>query len=1077
MEPRANAATLFHSRVFSVNLPLVVAFLLLAAWVAPAFAQVGLPSPNAVEPISITAPVGNQWQLGSYEVWLLRGGCVIRQGQHTAHAREAVLWIDRAEPTDPRPNKVIAYLEGDVQITADARPGTPKLTDQTWFGRFLTAGHVEVRAAQSFGRPATLPAIYWRGMERRTPDTVPDGGAVTPAQYAGPMPGPTASPSAAPANAPPLTPAPALAPAPTTTVTPPATPAAPGKPAPCGARRIRVFPRSNVPVNGEFRSDPNTNQQVAWIDSGVNVIVDVTGGPAALGDLGAVDISADRVVIWTSGLQGLDVGRPTTQDQRTPLEFYLEGNIVFRQGERTIYADRMYYDVLNHVGTVLNADVLTPVRSYQGLLRLHADVLQQTGPDRYFAQNAFITPSRMGEPTFRLQGSDVYFEDIQHPVIDPLTDRPMVDPVTGQPVIEHQRLATADNDFIYVESVPVFYWPRLATDLNDPSYYLRRATAKQDKVFGTQILTRWDGYQLLGVKKKPAGTNLDVSLDYLSDRGFGHGGTFTYDRKDCFGLVGHTAGLADYWGIQDQGVDNLGKGRSAVPPEKDYRYRLFWQHREMFDNNLQLSAELGWISDRNFLEEYYKSEWETLKDESTGVELKQLNENRSWSISADYRLNDFVTDTNWLPRADHFMLGQSLFGDVFTWHEHSSAGYAQFRHTNVPENASDGSVTGAAGAFNYLPWEQHDVAGGRLSTRHELDWPIQLGIAKIVPFAMGDATYWSQDQAGDPLTRLFWEAGIRATMPMYSVDPTITSELLNVHGIAHKVTFELEAVYAESNVNMEDLPLYDPLDDNSVEAWRRIFMTNTFGVPSLITVPPGAAPGQTLIPRQFEERLYAMRTGLQNWVTSPSTEVAGDMATVRLGVDQRWQTKRGPVDNRHIIDWMTLNTNMTFYPNADRDNFGESLGLLDYTYAWHVGDRLTLMSDGIFDVFDQGQKIVTVGGFLDRPPRGSLYLGFRLLQGPIDSKIVSLSYSYWMSPKWVTTLGTTVDLGNDGNIGENFTITRVGESFLVSAGFNVDAARDSVGVALAIEPRFLPKTRLGKVSGAQIPPSGAFGLE
>ncbi len=53
-------------------------------------------------------------------------------------------------------------------------------------------------------------------------------------------------------------------------------------------------------------------------------------------------------------------------------------------------------------------------------------------------------------------------------------------------------------------------------------------------------------------------------------------------------------------------------------PEKSYRYRLFWQHREMLPYDLQLTAEAGWISDRNFLEEYYKSEWETLKDENTG---------------------------------------------------------------------------------------------------------------------------------------------------------------------------------------------------------------------------------------------------------------------------------------------------------------------------------------------------------------------------------------------------------------------------------------------------------------------------
>ena len=389
----------------------------------------------------------------------------------------------------------------------------------------------------------------------------------------------------------------------------------------------------------------------------------------------------------------------------------MEGNIVFRQGQRTIYADRMYYDVPNHVGTIINADVLTPVPTYQGLLRLHADVVRQTAQDRFFAENGFLTSSRMGSPGYRLQSNDIYFEHIQQPLIDPVTNLPLVDPCTGQPVIKDQKLATASNDFLYVGSVPVFYWPTIATDLNDPTYYIRRVQVKDDSVFGTQLLTNWDGYQLLGIRNKPKGTDFDVSLDYLSKRGFGYGGAFTYDRPEMFGIPGHVAGMADFWGIQDQGVDDLGNDRSAVPSEASYRYRLFWQHRQTLPFDLQLTAELGWISDRNFVEEYHKSEWEELKDENTGVELKQITENRSWSLSADYRVNDFVTQTNWLPRLDHFWLGQPLFGDVLTWYEHSNAAYAQMNRTTVPENVSMGPIVGAAGPFNYLPWE-HDAEGG-----------------------------------------------------------------------------------------------------------------------------------------------------------------------------------------------------------------------------------------------------------------------------------------------------------------------------------------------------------------------------
>jgi hypothetical protein len=1034
-----------------------------------------MPEADRTQPITVTAQTAGRWQLGVYDVWVLSGDCVIRQAGNQAQCREAVLWIDRAGPTESRPHKVIAYLEGDVVMSSHDGGGV-RLTDQTWFGRLESTAAVEVRPATVASKPGSLPAIYWRGMERRRPEPAQNllPGRVEAAQFNTPVsPVPSEQPAVAPTA--PLQPAPPpMAPSNPSLPVPTAMPLGGTPHLPSGVRRVSIFPRSNVPVNGEFRTDPATNRQMAWITSGVNVVVETEGTMPGLGAVGTIDVSADRVVIWTSGLSGFDPSRPTVQDQRAPLEFYLEGNIVFRQGERTIYADRMYYDVTNQVGTVINADMLTPVWTYRGLLRLHADVVRQTGPDNFFAQRAFITSSRIGEPAYRLQAGDIYFEDIQSPIFDPNSGLPVIDPATGQQAIEHQRMATASNNVLFVGPVPVFYWPMLGTDLNDPTYYIRRVRIKNDGIFGTQALTDWSGYELLGIRKKPVGTDFNVSLDYMSKRGFGHGGDFSYDREGVFGIPGHVAGLADYWGIPDHGFDVLGQYRMHVPPEKSYRYRLFWQHRQMLPYDLRLSAETGWISDRNFLEEYYKAEWEQLKDQTTGLELKRITENRDWSITADYRLNDFFTQTDWLPRGDHYWLGQDLFR-ALTWFEHSQAAYARMERTTTPPNPWVGADhTGRDGPFNYMPWEAASRRGERLATRQEIDWPFQLGVVKFVPYALGEAARWGEDINGDAMNRLYGQVGARASVPFWSVDPSFNSDMLNVHGIAHKLTLEAEFSYADCNRDMDQLPLYDPLDDDSVEAFRRRFLTTTFGIPSMSPTPIGVPWAGT---EAFDPRFYALRTGLQNWVTSPSTEIADDLMAARLGVKQRWQTKRGPPANRRIIDWVTLDTNMTFFPKDSRDDFGQPLGLLDYDFIWHVGDRLTFVSDGIFDFFDEGQKLVTVGGFLNRPPRGSLYAGFRILDGPIHNRILSLSYSYWMSPKWISAFGTSIDLTNNGNIGQNFTITRIGESFLISLGFNVDAARKSTGVGLAIEPRFLPQRRLGAPGGAQIPPAGTYGLD
>ena len=185
---------------------------------------------------------------------------------------------------------------------------------------------------------------------------------------------------------------------------------------------------------------------------------------------------------------------------------------------------------------------------------------------------------------------------------------------------------------------------------------------------------------------------------------------------------------------------------------------------------------------------------------------------------------------------------------------------------------------------------------------------------------------------------------------------------------------------------------------------------------------------------------------------------------------QLWQTKRGPPDDLHIIDWIEFDTDVTFYPDPDRDNFGQAFGMLDYNFRWHVGDRLTVLSDGIFDFFDLGQKEVVIGAYLDRPPRGSLYVGVRFLEGPINSQILTMSYNYQMSPKWVSSFGFNIDMAEPRNVGELLRITRVGESLLVSGGFTYDPARSSVGAVLTVEPRLLPKSKLGVVGGDHIPP-------
>ncbi len=1010
--------------------------------VAAGAQEIRLPEPDRAEPIVIAAEAANRWTQGQYEVWLLRGQCRIGQGAGLARSDEAVLWIDRAEVTERRPSKIIAYLQGNVEVQLDVRRDTGRLIDRSWLGRFYTSAGIQIHVARVAGKPDPMPPIFQRGTERRDP---PPAKATRQTQFTASAGQPMIHHQQR-VNRPQTIDDQTMV---------------EGTTLPPGTRRIRFDPRSNVRFNGQFFPDLQGNQSIAVIDSGVTMTIKGLGMTApGLGTIDMIDVSTDRLVVWTQG--NIDLTGHTVQDQSVPMEIYMEGNIVFREGERVIYAKRMYYDVTNQTGVIIDAEIRVPVSSYQGLMRLRADLIRQTGPNHFFAQNGYFTSSRMGRPGYRIQASGIYYEDIQRPKFELFSGRPAIDPATHEQMIDHQQWITARNNFLFLGRVPVFYWPILSFDANDPTFYIRGMGIKSDQVYGTQILTTWDGYELLGVRDPPDGTDWDVSFDYLGERGFGHGTTFAYNRPETFALPGPAVGLIDYWGISDGGVDILGRGRAGLVPEEDYRFRLFGKHRQKLSGDWQLTAEIGWISDRNFLEAYYEREWDELKDETTGLELKRTYDNVSYGATADLRLNDFFTQTEWLPRGDHFWLGQPLTGNALpgntlTWYEHSSVGYAQLRPAERPSNPLDTP-------WDPLPWERSPRSGERLVTRQEIDWPVQLGAVKLVPYALGELGHWGEALDGDDLQRSYYQAGLRASLPMWRADPMIESRLLNVHGLAHKVVFDAEFSVAEANHEVAELPLYDPLDDDSIEAFRRRLARLDFGGP-----PP--------VPRRFDERFYALRTGLGGWVTSPSTEVAGDMTALRMGMRHRWQTKRGMPGRRRILDWIVLDANATLFPKQDRDNFGESLGLLDYAFRWHVGDRLTFVSDGLFDFFRDGQQIVTLGGFLARPPRGSLYLGLRILEGPVQNHVFSFSYSYQMSPKWLSSFGTSVDFGDDGNIGQRFTITRIGESLLLSAGFTVDAIRDNVGVQFAVEPRFLPRNRLGGAGGGRVPLAGMFGLK
>ncbi|MCA9127980.1 MAG: LPS-assembly protein LptD [Planctomycetales bacterium] len=1047
---------------------------------------------------------------GNYQVLAFRGNCHLRQGQFHASADEITLWIEQENLAGSQlPGKVLCYLDGNATASW---PNGQQMQDHRWMGRFYSI-HPVVARGHEVPR-FDIPNLNWAASNgivsanytspaRSLPNAVVTAGAqeaINPgAPIAPPLLGtshPNALgqaqlPASVPANLESLPGAVTWQPnqsatAPTrtgSTLTAPTnpnggliidgfSPAAEtvvpvpaneiveqtlGMPQqvvrqpttinPVQVKTVEIEARSNaVPLEAEYHYDEVRDETIAQIRNGFRLFVGglkVRQPDGSFVEFGAVSVEADNAVAWIRGkLNGLQL----TSTPERPIELYLDGNIVFHQDNRVIYADRMYYNVSSEYGTVLAAEVLTPVQQFQGLLRLKADVLQMRNRTNMMAYGAAFTSSRLGVPRYWMQMDEVELADNRDEV-----DLSVF--ATSDTTSDTKMRASATNNFVYVGGVPVLYWPTFSSDLRESSFYLSSIKFANDSIFGFQTYAEFDAYQLMGISG-PQGTNLKLSTDYLSDRGPALGVRFDYDRPTLLlGIPG--VGLTDAWFIRDEGLDFVGSDRSGLTPEEDFRGRTLSRHRLYPALNWELLLESGWISDRNFLEQYFEREWEQEKDFTTALRLRRYNGNRQFDVYGQARVNDFFTETEWLPRADHYWLGQDLFGQRFTWSAHTSVGYAHQRVATTPLDPADSAK------FATLPWET-ESEGARAVTRQELSYPTELGAWKIVPFLSGEAGFWNEDVTQNDVSRLTGQAGIRAALPMWRVYPNIENRLFDLRGIAHKVTFESEFFYADSNTDLSRMPLYDPLDDNAQEHFRRRFIFNTFGG----TLPP-----------EFDERSFALRSGMQRWITASSTEIVDDASQLRFGVNQRWQTKRGLAGRERIVDLVSLDVDFVVFPRATRDNFGEDVGAMNYDFRYHVGDRLTLLSDGYFDVFSQGLKTISAGGQMSRPGVGDAYLGFLSIEGPISANILNGYLNYRMNEKWIFNGGAAFDFGETGSIGQTLGLTRIGESALIRFGMNVDHGRNNVSFGFNIEPRFLPTSRLGQLGGELIPPAGLYGVE
>ncbi|MEE9394196.1 MAG: LPS assembly protein LptD [Planctomycetota bacterium] len=675
-------------------------------------------------------------------------------------------------------------------------------------------------------------------------------------------------------------------------------------------------------------------------------------------------LRCDNAVIWLvkNGAPDTDAEEVAADGRRggvTVSEIYAEGVVVLSRyaDEQVFRCHRLFFDLVSNRGTFWDAALRQSLdrRGEKLDLVMRAGELRQLSRDRYEMFDTTFTTNPSVEPGYRLVTPSARVE-----IDEKAVDR--------QGNSYRNVRFELDSSVLYIGELPILKTPPFSGQTKDRGGNLyRRIEVDSSKKFGPSArLTlgkeiwfddeRWGDLEFYG--------------QYFGKRGLGGGIDLRYEQTDYRGSL--------------RGVYQRDRGRDELfntPTDKD-RGRVLLRHRHQLPEHIQLDIELSKISDRGFLSEYYENEFQSDKEQETLIYAKRAVGASALTFLANTRLNDFQTQTEFLPRASYQLISYPLI-DI----GNRSSLYFDARY----------EVSNARLRFDD---ELHrpNARTYRADFDQTVALPFFLGPVKIEPFVGFRYTRYGRgalvDESFDRIGNLY---GARATTQL-SRTFDARGGLFNLDGLRHIVTPSVE--YRNISHVSHSVDDFIPFDDVELFTER-------------------------------EELVFRLRNRLQT----------------------QWHDG----DNSEVVDLIDLDLKWTFFPSAERDNFGHHVGNLDVEADFRLSPELIWSTDFEYSfVLDELEIFNTTLGWAPRP---SLLLaaGYRRFVGVNDAIFVTTQWR--ASQKLGIQIYSGYDFVEDDLQDQRLTIQRFGEDWVFEFEFEYDN-RGGVGFGIAIRPRALFDPRL-----------------
>ena len=518
---------------------------------------------------------------------------------------------------------------------------------------------------------------------------------------------------------------------------------------------------------------------------------------------------------------------------------------------------------------------------------------------------------------------------------------------------EEKSIITAKKNVFKIGNFPVMYIPYLNFNLKRSPQRLQEWNTGSTSRFGRFATTDWDVYGFGFGENMSDWSDLTFSADFFDLRGPAAGLDFQYEKPNSRGYA------STYYINDDEELDI-----NDVPIDSNNRGHFLWRHRQKFDNKWIADIEISHVSDRSYFREYFQQEFKLEEDRNTLLYLKKLSDNKGITFLAEHQLRTYDTlvdsvrlsrKNESFPELKYRVIGEPLRNGKLNFTSETEVAYQNRVFDRITPLKAEtnflgrGELLTAERVFDRAPARLDPEETVRFDTYNMLNAPFRMMGQRFNPFIGIRLTGYSESVRIDPVTlrnegngtprgRVAIPIGINTSRTL-SRTYSIYNKFFNINRLRHVMVPELL-------INLTPVVTQDPEDLNQFD-----------GVDAIDTYK-----------------------------------------SVKLGLRNRLQTKRGEPGKEKTVDVVDLDTEFNFFPgdaglNRKRDDY---IGLY---LKVRLTDNLSILSEGNeFNLRKGGVDIFNLGILYANSPKYRFSIENRYVDN--TSSTVLFASTVALNEKW-----------------------------------------------------------------------------